>query len=287
MYNFLSQFKSKEMESHFRTAMLSQDKAQGRAICYLALFLFISINFMEYFYLGENPLLYTAIAGRCIIITLILFAIWMSYRKISTRFFDLIATLMGLVILGFILLGFAIRPYNDYIFFFANMWYVIVIFAVYTVVPFSFHIQTLLALFFTVGFFVICLLTKASYLTQLEWGMFFFIYLFINVYGMFMSIRMNRSRRGQFILFEEERKAKIGLEEAIAEVKVLQGIIPICSSCKKIRDDEGFWKQVEEYIESHSEAKFSHGMCQACMDDTYGDEEWYKRMKDVRREDDG
>lgn len=55
------------------------------------------------------------------------------------------------------------------------------------------------------------------------------------------------------------------LEAAMAQIKVLRGIIPICSSCKKIRDDAGYWQQVEEYISEHSDALFSHGICNDCM----------------------
>lgn len=56
------------------------------------------------------------------------------------------------------------------------------------------------------------------------------------------------------------------LLKALDEVKVLQGIIPICGYCKKIRDEKGLWKQLEAYINSHSEAEFSHGMCPDCYD---------------------
>jgi len=55
------------------------------------------------------------------------------------------------------------------------------------------------------------------------------------------------------------------LENALAEIKTLQGFIPICASCKKIRDDEGYWQQLEEYIQARSDAKFSHGICPDCI----------------------
>jgi CheY-like chemotaxis protein len=64
---------------------------------------------------------------------------------------------------------------------------------------------------------------------------------------------------------EEERERLIHeLEDALAEIKTLRGILPICSSCKKIRDDEGYWNQLEAYIQEHSEAVFSHGLCPEC-----------------------
>ena len=55
------------------------------------------------------------------------------------------------------------------------------------------------------------------------------------------------------------------LAKALAEVKILRGIIPICSFCKNIRDDEGFWQQVEVYVQHHSEAAFSHSICPECI----------------------
>ena len=63
------------------------------------------------------------------------------------------------------------------------------------------------------------------------------------------------------------------------EIKTLRGLLPICSQCKKIRDDDGFWMQVDEYIEAHSQAMFTHGICPDCMVDLYGDKEWFKRKK--------
>jgi hypothetical protein len=56
----------------------------------------------------------------------------------------------------------------------------------------------------------------------------------------------------------------IDLDQAMDQLKELSGIIPICSACKKIRDDEGFWHQVESYIETHSHAEFTHGICPEC-----------------------
>jgi PAS domain S-box-containing protein len=64
---------------------------------------------------------------------------------------------------------------------------------------------------------------------------------------------------------EEERERLIReLQEAMAKIKVLGGLLPICATCKKIRDDKGYWKQIEEYIADHSEAQFTHGICSEC-----------------------
>ncbi|MBI4633324.1 MAG: PAS domain S-box protein [Deltaproteobacteria bacterium] len=64
---------------------------------------------------------------------------------------------------------------------------------------------------------------------------------------------------------EAEREKLIAeLQKAMSEVKKLSGFLPICASCKKIRNDEGYWQQIESYIKEHSEAEFSHGMCPDC-----------------------
>ena len=60
------------------------------------------------------------------------------------------------------------------------------------------------------------------------------------------------------------KQANAELQAALLNVKALRGLIPICASCKKIRDDAGYWQAVEQYIGEHSEAKFSHGMCPEC-----------------------
>ncbi len=59
------------------------------------------------------------------------------------------------------------------------------------------------------------------------------------------------------------------LQKSLSEIKTLSGLIPICASCKKIRDDGGYWNQIELYIRDHSEVEFSHGICPQCAEDLY------------------
>lgn len=86
-----------------------------------------------------------------------------------------------------------------------------------------------------------------------------------------ITVRKNAEKEREKIIKE--------LQNALEEVKTLQGFIPICASCKKIRDDKGYWSQLENYIETHYDAAFSHSMCPECSDKLYGDEEWYIKMK--------
>ena len=68
---------------------------------------------------------------------------------------------------------------------------------------------------------------------------------------------------------QEREQVIVKLQQALAQVKRLSGFLPICASCKKIRDDQGYWQQVEAYIRDHSEAEFSHGLCPECARKLY------------------
>lgn len=70
--------------------------------------------------------------------------------------------------------------------------------------------------------------------------------------------------RARFADLIEMHRLNTQLQEALAKVKTLHGLLPICSNCKKIRDDQGYWHQIEMYIRAHSDAEFSHGICPEC-----------------------
>ena len=69
------------------------------------------------------------------------------------------------------------------------------------------------------------------------------------------------------------------IEEQQQNINTLHALLPICSLCKKIKDDEGHWRKLETYIEARTNSQFSHGLCNDCADKLYGDQEWYKKSK--------
>lgn len=82
---------------------------------------------------------------------------------------------------------------------------------------------------------------------------------------------------------EKEKELLIAeLQQALDEVKTLGGMLPICASCKKIRDDKGYWQQVEVYVTKHSEAEFTHGLCPECSENAMSD---YLNTKSLTGED--
>jgi PleD family two-component response regulator len=81
---------------------------------------------------------------------------------------------------------------------------------------------------------------------------------------------------------EKLEQQNVWLQQALDSVKTLRGLIPICANCKKVRSDRGYWQQVEVYVQEHSDARFSHGICPDCMQELYseylGDEMANHRM---------
>ena len=75
----------------------------------------------------------------------------------------------------------------------------------------------------------------------------------------------------------EERNDQ--LQEALDNIRTLTGLLPICTNCKKIKDDEGYWSQLEQYFSTRSDVLFSHGLCPDCSDALYGNQDWYIRWK--------
>lgn len=80
-----------------------------------------------------------------------------------------------------------------------------------------------------------------------------------------LSFNINQRRIVEETLAEQNRE----LREAIEHIKMLQGIIPICSHCKKIRNDKGYWDQVEDYLHKHADVQFSHSICPECIEKHY------------------
>ncbi len=99
-----------------------------------------------------------------------------------------------------------------------------------------------------------------------------------DVRGIERAVTIALARHGDLMkwrrLTDELNAKNAELEKAMAEVKRLQGIIPICCMCKKIRNDDGFWQQVETYVSERSDAMFSHGYCPECLE-----EDLRKQMK--------
>lgn len=82
-------------------------------------------------------------------------------------------------------------------------------------------------------------------------------------------------------IIAHEKQSRQQADDAMQQVKILSGLLPICSSCKKIRDDKGYWKQIESYLSEHSEAEFSHGVCPDCIKKLYPNLALFKKRPKI------
>ena len=94
----------------------------------------------------------------------------------------------------------------------------------------------------------------------------------IGVFGIYRDITERKKAQ------KEREKLIKELRKALDEIKTLSGLVPICSHCKKIRDDSGYWQKVEEYLSQHADVDFSHGICPECLQKYYPDQ--YEKMKE-------
>lgn len=87
-----------------------------------------------------------------------------------------------------------------------------------------------------------------------------FLITYLIVAALSYALESSRNR-----YYSELLRDKVALEDTLARIRTLRGLLPICARCKKVRDDEGYWQQIEDFVGRHSGAEFSHGICPKCM----------------------
>ncbi len=97
-----------------------------------------------------------------------------------------------------------------------------------------------------------------------------------------LRARIEVGRRMIEMRFELNEKVK-ELKQALAEVRTLKGIVPICANCKNVRDDQGYWNRVESYLNEHTEADFTHAVCPDCMKRLYPQFEDDSDVKETKK----
>jgi len=107
--------------------------------------------------------------------------------------------------------------------------------------------------------------------SRINWMIFIHVFLWIlGISGIaFSTYRLGKEEQIRFRTEQEREELITQLHQSLDSIKQLQGILPICSSCKKIRDDAGYWHQVDVYISKHTEVDFSHGLCEDCAQKLY------------------
>ena len=268
-------FRSKKTELSYRMNFMSIDRRQiviALLLLCLPVLVFIPSDYFLFGYSSNFIHMILARSFAIIFLSATIFTVIKSENIFNTDKLVLASLMINCCLVLYINLS---RP-SDYLQ--HSMLDILIVFTAYILIPNRFFFQIIPAITLTLFNLYVFLFHKeaATIVTSI---VFWFSFIFANIIGMWTAWHLHIYRRRQFRTQLEERAATEKLQIAMGEINTLQGILPICAKCKKIRDDKGSWNQLESYIECHSDAHFSHGLCLECEDALYGDEEWYRKLK--------
>ncbi len=143
-----------------------------------------------------------------------------------------------------------------------------VVLGAYCVLPLPLSLQLLVAVVFSLASFAVALSGQMADVALEAFGV---AYLMANAVGAIISWQLHRRRRQVFLGAMRETELRLQLEQALAEVKTLRGVLSICAWCKRIRNEAEIWQRVEDYVKAHSNAEFTHGICPQCLKDQIRD----------------
>lgn len=269
------EFTDAVMEHLYRESYLKKDATQSiiaAGFCIIPVMFFLISDFILF---GLSGKFFILLALRMCMITLIAALIIFLRFSEKYRMNDIVTLTLWLVSMSVIFYIYSTRPqkYTTY-----AVYDIVMILSIYLLAPNRFIFQLIPALayslsaiiyflFFNPGFDIVIVLRALISL------------IFVNILGIFISYRIHYLRRLEFVALKKEVMLRAELEEALKNVRTLSGLLPICSHCHKIRNDEGYWKSIENYIEEHSEAQFTHSICNDCVEKLYGSEKWFGKIK--------
>ena len=143
------------------------------------------------------------------------------------------------------------------------------ILVIFLMVPIRFPLQAIPAWILTLGS-----LWQVLFVMNLDPASFrsvMVVLIFGNVFGAWTAWRWHIDRRGRFAQLVEEKHLREALEQQRERGRILEGLLPICSTCKSIRDDEGYWQKLEQYLSERTNAVLTHGICPDCEQAVYSD----------------
>ena len=271
----LAKFKSPQLEKSYNQNYIKQDSLQAIIGIIILILLTIIFSYSDFILFKKTYKFFELVIVRLIFISISV-AVVINFRKTqNVKMFNHLLLLFLLWECVFVFYINISRP-PDYIQ--HGILDIIILMSMYVFFPNRFIFQIIPAILYTALDIWVILVFKEP-LTPLANTVMWVSYLFANIIGVLAAWRLHIYRRKQFSAWLHEKQLKEELQEALGDVKKLQGLLPVCAKCKKIRNNKGYWEQIETYIEKHTEVEFSHGLCEDCGREMYGDKEWYKKMK--------
>ena len=240
-------------ERGYKEWAFGQDLKLMRGMGIAAMLVSLMTVLVQVFDSAENSS-YILLAGRVVVFLFFSLMYFMIRKAISAERLHkiLLVTIITTVCLELILNRLNPSSYLTHLGF-----DIIIIFTCYLAFPIALKNKLIVCGAFSVGLFVMLV-----YVKEVAYSEAFYIYalsiIFSNIFSFWMAVRLGRATRTSYKSMLNEIKVR-------DEIKQLKGIIPVCSYCKNIRDDEGSWARLEVYLSHNSDAEFSHGICPECV----------------------
>lgn len=284
--NWQGEFVSRTLEQQFQSSKWAFNAHRMKFVCGLTALVYLAAAPADYFVLGATRSFTILLIFRALTAAAGAANFFLAFRREPfSHYAHSVAAYMILVcisesvdsIIKFQVIGDQMIPFT-----------VIIILAFYLFLPVRTY-PTLTAALLGSLIYLLSLVLFTG-VTPENLSITFLFLILVNAFGLYFLITFSRSQRREFFALKEERRLNEelknemehrrrveeeqqilidSLQKAIDEVKTLRGLIPICANCKKIRDDEGYWRQIEVYIQERSSAKFSHGICPECAKKLY------------------
>lgn len=254
---FLGVFASPALENAFRNRRLRDDRwlsvfLVSAGMLRIALFLLA-----DYHHFGVGPTFWLVLAGRLVFLLVSAWVLVGLLRAACPAAADRLLFTWGFLIVAMTVCVLASRPPGNHVMLLMSFSMIVV---AYCLTPLPLSRLATLMLTYSAAVLLVCRHTDGSILTMVAAA-----YALSHLFGAVTAWRLNHRRRETFLAGLREAELRGRLEEALAEVRTLRGMLCICAWCKRIRDEAQAWESVEMYVESRTHASFSHGICPACL----------------------
>jgi hypothetical protein len=258
-------FNDPATEREFRNSERRHDVLRSRAFLVAIVLAILALTYTDYDSYGFSEAFWRVAAARAAFLALS-FVAMLSFERVSSPFNrDCVLVAWALCTAALVAYVASTRPpfLTGHLVFNA-----VVVLVVYVLLPLPVTFQVLPALVISVTSVYLGVHILGGHSTPGVRAL-DIAHLTANGVGLFISLQHHFSKRNLFAAFQRQSILLKEIEQALAEIKTLRGILPICAHCKKIRDDTGYWSQVEGYVKKHSHAEFTHGICPDCAEEHY------------------
>ncbi len=260
--SFQATFITPSWEQDYRRHHLKADAKQSFVILVLALIPFLGYGYVDYRLFSLSPTFYKLLATRLALSGLLIGAALGLQKIRQVRIFDMIWCLIIAIACICVLLINISRGSDFLLYPIANVFFML---GILFLVPCRFMYKLIAVVWFAIIDLVI--LAAKPNLSSLYLYAVPFTNISIIILGIWGIRKIEATQRQQFFMWRCAQQANDKLNAAMQKIKTLKGLLPICSKCKKIKDEQGDWHPVEIYIGRHSESNFTHGLCPDCLEE--------------------